>query len=155
MEKQRLTVEKERQEHYMALALELSKRALPDCLPNPPVGCVLVRDDTLIASGYTQAPGKWHAEAAALAAVPELSLTGVSVFATLEPCSFHGRTPSCAKTLIERGVETVYVAMRDPDPRNDGKGIELLRNAGVIVYENVLGTVVAEFLGNYLYKNKR
>jgi pyrimidine deaminase RibD-like protein len=124
------TMEKERQEYYMALALELSKRAVPHCRPNPPVGCVLVRDDVVLATGFTQMPGRFHAEASALAALSEPSLRDISAFVTLEPCSFHGRTPSCALTLIERGVGTVYVALRDPDPRNNGKGIELLRKAG-------------------------
>lgn len=134
----------------MALALEQSRRALPDCLPNPPVGCVLVRDDTLIASGYTLAPGHWHAEAAALAAMTESSLEGVSAFVTLEPCSFQGRTPSCAKALIERGIRTVFVAMRDPDPRNNGKGLAMLTTAGITVYENVFASEVAQFLAPFL-----
>lgn len=136
----------------MAQALVLSRNALPACLPNPPVGCVLVRNDTVVAGGHTLAPGSFHAEAAALAAWQELSLEGVSAFVTLEPCSFHGRTPSCALALIERGVRTVYVALRDPDPRNNGKGIELLRKAGIEVHENVLATQVAEFLTPYLHK---
>lgn len=139
-----------RAEYFMALALEQSKRALPDCLPNPPVGCILVRDDTLLATGYTQAPGQCHAEAAALAAVTESSLAGVSAFVTLEPCSFHGRTPSCAKTLIERGIKTVFVAMRDPDSRNDGKGLAMLAAAGIEVHENVFATEVAQFLAPFL-----
>jgi pyrimidine deaminase RibD-like protein len=156
VEEQRLTVDRMRQEHYMALALELSKRALPDCLPNPPVGCVLVRDNAVIASGHTRAPGDLHAEAAALAAVPaaESALAGISAFVTLEPCSFQGRTPSCAKALIERGIEHVYVAMRDPDPRNDGKGLALLTEAGITVHEHVLASAVAQFLTPFLRNNE-
>lgn len=117
----------------MLAALAEGRRALPACLPNPPVGCVLVRGgEIVVATGFTQPPGSPHAEAGAL-----LKLTGplddVTAFVTLEPCAFHGRTPSCAKTLVERGVRRVYVAMLDPDPRNDGKGIALLREAGVEV----------------------
>jgi pyrimidine deaminase RibD-like protein len=144
-------MKKEHQEYYMRLALELSKQALPHCLPNPPVGCVLVRDDVVLATGFTQMPGEFHAEASALAALSESSLRDVSAFVTLEPCSFHGRTPSCALALIERGIGTVYVALRDPDPRNNGKGIELLRGAGITVNENVLAGPAAAFLEPYLH----
>lgn len=137
----------------MAAALEQSRLALPHCQPNPPVGCVLVKDDRIIASGHTQPPGAFHAEAMALAAYTG-SMQDVSAFVTLEPCSFHGRTPSCAKTLIERGVGTVYVALRDPDPRNDGKGLALLTAAGIEVHEDVFADAVAQFLGGYLQHKK-
>ena len=116
----------------MALALAEGRQALPACLPNPPVGCVLVRDGQVIARAHTQAPGKPHAEAGALQQVGG-DLSAVTAYVTLEPCSFHGRTPSCAKTLIERGIARVVVALVDPDPRNQGRGIELLRQAGVPV----------------------
>jgi pyrimidine deaminase RibD-like protein len=145
-------VHKTLQEAFMAQALILSRHALPGCLPNPPVGCVLVRDGAVVAGGHTLAPGNFHAEAAALAMWKEPSLAGVSAFVTLEPCSFHGRTPSCALALIERGVRSVYIALRDPDPRNNGKGIELLTAAGIAVHENVLATQVAAFLAPYLQK---
>lgn len=122
---------------FMQAALDEGRRALPACLPNPPVGCVLVRGGVVVASGFTQPPGNPHAEAGALA---QLSgpLDDVTAFVTLEPCSFHGRTPSCARTLVERGIRTVHVAMLDPDPRNDGKGIALLREAGVKVTVGLL-----------------
>jgi pyrimidine deaminase RibD-like protein/quercetin dioxygenase-like cupin family protein len=136
-------------EHYMEIALELSKRAIPVCFPNPPVGCVIVKDGGIVASGYTQAPGQFHAEAAALALYAG-SLEHTVIFVTLEPCSFHGRTPSCARMLIERGAKTIYVATRDPDPRNNGKGLALLREAGITVHENVLATDVSKFLTPYL-----
>ena len=122
---------------FMQAALAEGRRALPACLPNPPVGCVLVRDGAIVASGFTQPPGNPHAEAGAMAQLPG-RLDDVTAFVTLEPCSFHGRTPSCAKTMVERGIRTVYVAMLDPDPRNDGKGIALLREAGVAVTVGLL-----------------
>lgn len=133
----------------MSLALQASQQALPDCLPNPPVGCVLVKDAQVLAVGYTRAPGQHHAEADALSQV-DGSLQGVSVFVTLEPCSFHGRTPSCAKALIEREVDAVYVALVDPDARNNGAGLQMLRAAGIDVYEGVGGEAVARFLQPYL-----
>jgi pyrimidine deaminase RibD-like protein len=132
-------------EHYMAIALDLSKRAIPSCFPNPPVGCVIVKNGSIVASGYTRAPGRFHAEAAALAMYPG-SLENTSVFVTLEPCSFYGRTPNADSSR----AKTIYVAMRDPDPRNSGKGLALLREAGITVNENVLATAVSKFLTPYL-----
>jgi len=98
---------------------------------------VLVRDDRIVARGFTQPPGNPHAEAGALAQLAG-PLADVTAFVTLEPCSFHGRTPSCARTMVERGVRRVHVALLDPDPRNDGKGIALLREAGVQVTVGLL-----------------
>lgn len=116
----------------MLLALAEGRKALPDCLPNPPVGCVLVRDGMVIGTAHTQPPGQPHAEAGAMALI-EGDLSDITAYVTLEPCSFHGRTPSCARSLIERGIGRVVVAMIDPDPRNQGKGIEMMRLMGVPV----------------------
>lgn len=79
----------------MRLALVQGRLALPECLPNPPVGCVLVKDNLVVSQGFTQPLGLHHAEAMALSRLPD-ECRGVSAFVTLEPCSFHGRTPSCA-----------------------------------------------------------
>jgi pyrimidine deaminase RibD-like protein len=136
-------------EDFMHLALVEGRKALPACLPNPPVGCVLVKDGKVIASGFTQPPGQHHAEAMALAQVSG-DLSGVTAFVTLEPCSFHGRTPSCAKALVARGVQRVVVATLDPDPRNAGAGIEILRAAGVDVSVGVLEPAAREDMGAYL-----
>ncbi len=134
---------------FMRLALEEGRRALPGCLPNPPVGAVLVRGDEVIARGYTQPPGQPHAEAMALAQVTG-DLSDCLLYVTLEPCSFHGRTPPCADAAIERGLKTVCVALVDPDPRNDGKGLERLRAAGVAVWLGTLAPEAQRDLGPYL-----
>ncbi|WP_394170704.1 bifunctional diaminohydroxyphosphoribosylaminopyrimidine deaminase/5-amino-6-(5-phosphoribosylamino)uracil reductase RibD [Saccharospirillum alexandrii] len=132
-------------EAFMKLALSESRKALPDCLPNPPVGCLLVKGGTVVASGYTKAPGRHHAEADALARYAG-SLAGITAYVTLEPCSFQGRTPSCAEALISRGVSCVVVALTDPHPRNNGQGLEKLRRAGVEVVEGVCEQEVEGFL---------
>ncbi len=139
-------------EDFMRRALAISHQALPECQPNPPVGCVLVKDNLIVAQGYTQAIGGDHAEVQALKAYKG-SLSTVTAYVTLEPCSFVGRPPACAKTLVERGIGKVVVAMLDPDPRNSGKGIEILKNAGVDVEVGLLGDEVAEFLTPYLSKS--
>ncbi|WP_341646999.1 bifunctional diaminohydroxyphosphoribosylaminopyrimidine deaminase/5-amino-6-(5-phosphoribosylamino)uracil reductase RibD [Thauera sp. SDU_THAU2] len=137
------------EEHFMHLALLEGRKALPACLPNPPVGCVLVKSGRVIASGFTQKPGEHHAEAMALSQVFG-EASGVTAYVTLEPCSFHGRTPSCARMLVARGISSVVVAMFDPDPRNAGAGIEILRAAGVEVVTGLLEDRALEDLGPYL-----
>lgn len=76
----------------------------------------------------------------------------VTVYVTLEPCSFHGRTPSCARALVARGVPRVVVAMLDPHPKNRGAGVEILRRAGVGVEVGTLAEEVEEFLRPYLIR---
>lgn len=135
----------------MARALVESRQALPHCRPNPPVGCVLARGDVILATGYTNPPGQHHAEAMALAALEPKHLDEpFSVYVTLEPCSFFGRTPSCALTLLKYPVAAVYVSVLDPDPRNNGKGIAILRDAGIRVEVGLLEDQVRPFLGQYL-----
>lgn len=124
-------------ERFMREALAEGRKALPACLPNPPVGCVLVRDGEIIARGYTQPPFEHHAEPMALSQV-EGSLEDVTAFVTLEPCSFHQKTPSCAKEMIRRRVGVCFVALIDPHPRNRGRGIEMLREAGMRVVTGTL-----------------
>ena len=138
-------------EYFMCEALAEGRKALPECRPNPPVGCVLVRDGQVIARGYTHPPGEHHAEAMALAQV-EGDLTDVTAFVTLEPCSFHGRTPSCAKTLVERKIGQAYVALIDPHPENQGRGIAILEAEGIRVTVGVLKEEAEKNLNPYLIK---
>ncbi|PSW14729.1 riboflavin-specific deaminase [Photobacterium sanctipauli] len=139
-------------EQFMLRALEISKQALPLCLPNPPIGCVLVKDGSIVAEGFTQAIGGDHAEVQALKAYSG-SLDGVTAYVTLEPCSFVGRTPACAKTLANSGIKSVVVSILDPDPRNSGRGIEILKQAEVNVEIGLCREQVSHFLAPYLGKS--
>jgi len=144
------------QSHFMAAALEESRMALPGCLPNPPVGCVIVRGAEVVARGYTGTPGTPHAEAAALLALgADVDAEGLTMFVTLEPCAFVGRTPSCARALVMSGIRTVFVGTIDPDPRNNGAGIEIMRAAGIDVHVGVLESMVLAFLAPYLLSAPR
>jgi pyrimidine deaminase RibD-like protein len=134
---------------FMALALEQGRRALPACRPNPPVGCVLVNDGRVIASGFTQPPGEPHAEAMALSQLTGDG-DGVTAYVTLEPCSFHGRTPSCAEALVARGIRRVVIGIVDPDDHNCGAGIVRLREAGVDVEVGVMANEARSDLEPYL-----
>lgn len=137
---------------HMRHALAQGRKALPACLPNPPVGCVLVRDNEVISEGFTQPPGLHHAEAMALDRLTG-NASGITAYVSLEPCSFHGRTPSCAHALVQAGVERVFVAMLDPDPRNAGAGIQILRDAGVEVVLGVLAKEASRDLSPFLLRS--
>jgi pyrimidine deaminase RibD-like protein len=139
----------ERLRHFMREALEESKRALPACRPNPPVGCVLVRDGSIVARGFTQPPYQPHAEPMALRQV-DGDLHDVTAFVTLEPCAFHQRTPSCAREMIARRVGMIYVAIIDPHPKNQGRGIEMLRAAGISIVTDFMADEVRSYLAPYL-----
>jgi pyrimidine deaminase RibD-like protein len=135
---------------FMREAIQEGRRALPGCLPNPPVGCVLVRESAIVARGFTQRPYEPHAEPMALMQIAG-DLLDVAAFVTLEPCAFHQRTPSCAKEMIARRVGAVYVAMIDPHPRNQGRGIQMLRNAGIRVVTDFLREEASSDLLPYLH----
>ena len=135
---------------FMRAAIEEGRKALPACRPNPPVGCVLVRGGAIVARGFTQPPYQPHAEPMALRQIAG-DLQDVTAFVTLEPCAFHQRTPSCAKEMIARRVGAVYVALIDPHPKNQGRGIELLREAGIRVVTDFLCDEARSHLAPYLY----
>ncbi len=139
-------------EKYMLSALEASLQALPNCQPNPPVGCVLVKDDCIVSTGYTQVLGGDHAEVMALNSYSG-PMAAITAYVTLEPCSFVGRTPACVNTLIQSGVKHIVVAMLDPDPKNNGRGISILRNAGVGVTVGLCERQVSAFLLPFLGKS--
>jgi pyrimidine deaminase RibD-like protein len=138
-------------DHWMRLALRESRKALPACRPNPPVGCVIVCNGDVLARGYTNPPGRDHAEIMALRQLP-LPAPPVSVYVTLEPCSFDGRTPSCAEALVAARIDRVFVGMIDPHPRNQGRGIEIMRAGGIAVEVGILQDEVEAVLAPYLIR---
>ncbi|MCA3377511.1 MAG: bifunctional diaminohydroxyphosphoribosylaminopyrimidine deaminase/5-amino-6-(5-phosphoribosylamino)uracil reductase RibD [Roseomonas sp.] len=121
----------------MRAALALARRGLGNAWPNPAVGCVLVKDGRVIGRGWTQPGGRPHAETEALRRAGEAA-RGATAYVTLEPCSHHGRTPPCCEALAGAGIARVVMAMRDPDPRVNGRGLAMLRGAGITVEEGLL-----------------
>ena len=122
----------------MREALALAERAIGVSEPNPRVGCVVVRDRTVVGRGHTQHAGGAHAEVMALAdaAARGADVRGATVHVTLEPCAHHGRTPPCADALVATGVGRVVIALRDPNPLVSGKGAARLAAAGIAVEWN-------------------
>ncbi|MCM2492278.1 bifunctional diaminohydroxyphosphoribosylaminopyrimidine deaminase/5-amino-6-(5-phosphoribosylamino)uracil reductase RibD [Burkholderia glumae] len=120
---------------HMQRALDLSSRGMYTTTPNPRVGCVIVKDGVVIGEGYTQPAGQDHAEVQAMkdARSRGHDLRGATVYVTLEPCSHFGRTPPCAQGLIEARVARVIAAMEDPNPAVSGRGLAMLRDAGIEV----------------------
>jgi diaminohydroxyphosphoribosylaminopyrimidine deaminase/5-amino-6-(5-phosphoribosylamino)uracil reductase len=121
----------------MALALSLGRRGRGRVWPNPAVGCVIVRGDRIVGRGWTADGGRPHAETQALAQAGEAA-RGAEVYVTLEPCAHQGVTPPCAGALVVAGVRRVVVACGDPDPRVAGRGLDMLRAAGITVETGVM-----------------
>ncbi len=117
---------------YMEQALSLARLALGQVSPNPAVGAVLVKNDTVIGKGYTQPPGSSHAEIVAISEAGDDAI-GSILYTTLEPCCYYGRTPPCTKAIIEAGISEVHIAMIDPNLLINGKGKEELEKAGIKV----------------------
>jgi len=117
---------------WMAQALRLAEQGLFSTSPNPRVGCVLVKNDKLIGSGWHQQAGKAHAEPIALSDAGNAA-QNATAYITLEPCNHHGRTPPCTEALIAAGVARVVIAMQDPNPLVASAGITRLRAAGIAV----------------------
>lgn len=127
-------------EAFMREAMASAEAARGHTGDNPWVGCVIVDPaGKIVARGFTRGPGEDHAEIGALRAARGLGidLRGGTLYSTLEPCAFHGRTPACAKVVAECGVARLVFAMRDPHPRVDGKGAAIVREAGLEVIEGV------------------
>lgn len=116
----------------MARALTLAQRGLYSADPNPRVGCVLIKDNRVVGEGWHERAGEAHAEVMALEAAGERA-RGATAYVTLEPCCHHGRTPPCTDALLAAGVARVVAAMSDPNPQVAGKGLAILRAAGVAV----------------------
>ncbi len=114
----------------MESALSLAKQSLGSVSPNPSVGAVIVKNGKIIGKGRTQTPGASHAEIMALAEAGQ-NAEGSTLYTTLEPCAHYGKTPACTESIIDAGVIEVHSAMTDPNPLVDGKGLTILKNAGI------------------------
>lgn len=136
--------------HWMSLALQQAKKGLFTTSPNPRVGCVIVKNNQLLASGFHLRAGEPHAERNALNQLTSQQAYGATCYVTLEPCSHTGRTGPCADALIQAGVSNVVVAIRDPNPQVAGQGIKKLKAAGIEVVEGVLLKEAAQLNAGFI-----
>jgi len=135
-------MDSETDRQYMRMALRLAERGLGYVAPNPAVGCLIVQDGAIVGRGWTQAGGRPHAEAMALEQAGEKA-KGATAFVTLEPCAHQGKTPPCAEALVASGIARVVTALEDPDKRVEGKGHQILRDAGIDVTEGLRASEAA------------
>lgn len=122
---------------YMKRALELAEKARGFTEPNPLVGAVIVKDGRIVGEGYHKKAGTPHAEINALSDALHQAM-GATMYVTLEPCSHYGKTPPCANALVRAGIKEVFIALEDPNPLVNGKGIQILKDAGIIVHTGLL-----------------
>ncbi len=139
---------------FMQEAIRLGLLHLGQTSTNPSVGCVVVRDGAIVGRGTTAVGGRPHAEPQALAQAGELA-RGATAYVTLEPCSHHGKTPPCAEALIAYGVARVVISVTDPDARVSGRGIAMLRDAGIEVDTGVLEKEGRRSLAAYLMRQTK
>lgn len=136
----------------MRAAMAEAERARGATGDNPWVGSVVVYDGVIVARGHTQGPGEDHAEIGALreARAAGVDLSRATLYSTLEPCAFHGRTPACARVILEARVGLLVVGIRDPHPRVDGAGVAMVRAAGIEVIEDVCGADIRRQLAPWI-----
>lgn len=129
--------ERKTPEDYMRQVIALAKKGEGQVSPNPMVGCLVVKDGKVIASGYHERYGGFHAERNALQNCRE-NTEGAELYVNLEPCCHYGKTPPCTEIIIEKKIKKVYVGCLDSNPKVAGKGVEILREQGILVETGIL-----------------
>ena len=139
----------------MRMTLGLARKGEGKVSPNPMVGCVVVKDGRVIASGYHETYGGYHAERNALLNCKE-DTEGAELYVNLEPCCHYGKTPPCTEIIIEKKIKKVYVGCLDSNPKVAGKGIQILREHGILVETGILEEecrVLNEVFFHYIEQN--
>ena len=124
-------------EQYMLNAINLAKKGRGDVSPNPLVGCVVVKNGIIIGEGWHKKYGEAHAEINALNNCSE-NPSDSDLYVNLEPCSFFGKTPPCIETIISNSIKNVYIGTKDPNVKVNGNGIDILKKAGINVFDGIL-----------------
>lgn len=137
-------------ESFMKKALDLALKGKFFTSPNPMVGCVVVKNNKIISQGYHKAFGEAHAEAIALKP-KDIDFSGADLYVSLEPCLHYGKTPSCTSKIISSGIKRVFIAALDPNPKMNGKSVEILKYAGIEVYTGILEKE-AKFINRHFFK---
>ncbi|GAA0311761.1 diaminohydroxyphosphoribosylaminopyrimidine deaminase/5-amino-6-(5-phosphoribosylamino)uracil reductase [Gracilibacillus halotolerans] len=143
-------------EEWMGLALELAEATIGQTSPNPSVGAVVVKNGKLLGVGTHMKAGEPHAEVLALEQAGD-DAKDADVYVTLEPCAHYGKTPPCAELLVKKQVRKVYISCQDPNPKVAGKGIEILKAAGIeteIGIEEERGKAINRFFFHFLKHNR-
>lgn len=137
---------------WMRYAISEARKAVGRAAENPPVGCVIIAaSGQLVGAGHTARTGRPHAETVALAMAGQRAHGGTA-YVTLEPCAHHGQTPPCATALIEAGIRRVVIAWQDPDRRVNGKGVTMLRAAGIDVITDIGSDMAYSVMQGFLHR---
>jgi len=139
--------------YYLLQALTEARKTKGQCAPNPAVGTVIVKNNTIMATGYHHGPGFPHAEVDAIKKLTDQECEGADIYVSLEPCSHYGRTPPCADLLVEKKFKSVYFGYLDPNPLVAGKGVEKIKAAG-IQCEHIKVPEIDKFYESYAYWTK-
>ena len=137
----------------MAQALRLAARGKKTCMPNPAVGCIIVKNGQVLGEGWHELAGEDHAEINALKSIGGLAY-GATVYVTLEPCGYHGRTPPCVDALIVAGIARVVYGMTDPNPKVSGSGLSRLEKAGILVEGPLLELEAQQLNRGYIKRHQ-
>ncbi|HEX6245512.1 MAG TPA: deaminase [Polyangiales bacterium] len=146
----------EHHERVMRLAIQEAERARGSTGDNPWVGAAITdASGQVIALGHTQGPGEDHAEIVAMkrARAQGVMLDACTLYSTLEPCSFHGRTPACSRAIVDAGIRVLVTGIRDPNPRVDGLGLQSVRDAGVTLIEEVCVREITLQLADWIFRH--
>ncbi|MBN1879577.1 bifunctional diaminohydroxyphosphoribosylaminopyrimidine deaminase/5-amino-6-(5-phosphoribosylamino)uracil reductase RibD [bacterium] len=135
---------------WMRRAIRLSAGQHGKTHPNPSVGCVIVKDGTLLSEGCHRGPGTPHAELDAISRCTKDRLRGATCYVTLEPCNHFGRTPPCTDAILEAGISRVVFALTDPNPSVVGGGADRLRRMGVTVESGILAESASTILESWM-----
>ncbi len=149
---------KEQERTYLYRAIELAEKGYGSVSPNPYVGAVIVRDNKILGEGYHAKAGEDHAEVVAVKdakAKGHHDLTGATIYVTLEPCCFTGKTGACTDLLIEEGFAKVVTASEDPNPKVAGKGHALLKSAGIEVIAHAMPHESAHLLAHFALNQQK
>lgn len=136
-------------EKWMRLAVRQARIGWNTTQPNPAVGAIIIKSGKILGSGYTLPAGGDHAEIQAIKNAPANDLKGATMYVTLEPCSYYGKTPPCAEALINGKISKVVIGVKDPSPLVKGRGVQKLREAGIKVIENVLADEISLMYKGY------
>lgn len=140
----------------MQAAIAEAEQARGSTGDNPWVGSVITdATGAIVAGGHTQGPGEDHAEIVAMhrARANGLDFATATIYSTLEPCSFHGRTPACSRAIADAGFKRIVTGIRDPNPRVDGLGVRSLKDAGVDVIEGVCAHEITLQLADWIFRH--
>ena len=140
--------------NFLNLALDQAKLAVGLCFPNPAVGALIVKNNVVIGSGFTQQPGENHAEIMALENLSESS-NNATLYVTLEPCSHTGKTPPCVEKIISSGITRVVYGIEDPNPKVSGSGLRKLRDANITVEKSKNTSLIKTFYEAYIHSHKQ